>query len=225
MTPLRSTQRTSFISLLRIISAFAVVVIHVITSSIGNNVGTIPPSTQSSLHLIEALMRWSVPVFFMITGYIFLGVKQECTFASIRKYVLRFLAVLFTVGWLFALMERTFNAGSLQPKFVPLALRDVLLNNLWDHMWYLYAIIGLYLLLPVLKPFVDARPENLPMLCALTFLSGIIIPTLNDIFDVEIAIDFLLVSRYAFYVLFGAWVSKWEITPPRRVCAPAAWAA
>ena len=70
-------RRTS-IDLLRIISAVAVIVIHVVSASVTSAHTSVEQSLLKNTELIHVLMNWSVPVFFMITGYC-LTLKQKCT--------------------------------------------------------------------------------------------------------------------------------------------------
>ena len=80
------------LSILRIVAAFAVVVIH---SRILSD-----PSTVA-YNFVYAAVLWSVPIFFMITGYIFLGMKTAVEYHDIKKNVFRFLVVLIVVGAFF----------------------------------------------------------------------------------------------------------------------------
>lgn len=93
------TRKTS-IDILRIISAIAVVIIHVVSAPIASSNIAVEATLTHNMEMIHTLMNWSVPVFFMITGYC-LTKKRECTykycFSHVLKYMLFYLqSVYFT---------------------------------------------------------------------------------------------------------------------------------
>ena len=65
------------IDLLRVFSAIAVIIIHTVSSPVANSTVEIDALLLSNLSMIHSLMNWSVPVFFMITGYCLLK-KENC---------------------------------------------------------------------------------------------------------------------------------------------------
>lgn len=73
-------QRKNYIDLLRVISAFAVVVIHVTSAAM--NTTEVSSQTYMANALLNSIMRWAVPVFFMISGALFLDSKREVTTKS-----------------------------------------------------------------------------------------------------------------------------------------------
>lgn len=91
-----------FIMFLRIIAAFTVIVIHT---------GTLTNSDTKGYYFLNSCILWCVPVFFMITGYIFLGLKTHITYNHLKKYIIRFIVTLFTIGWFYAAIQRIFENG------------------------------------------------------------------------------------------------------------------
>lgn len=100
------------IDILRILSAIVIIIIHVVTSPVANSTNIIEVSLENNLNLIHNLMLWSVPVFFMITGYCLL-LKKECTYRYCFSHVLKYIAVLFTVGLFYALLEEVYSVKSI----------------------------------------------------------------------------------------------------------------
>ena len=70
-------QRKNYFDLLRVISSFAVVVIHVTSAAM--NTTEVSSQTYMANALLNSIMRWAVPVFFMISGALFLDPKREVT--------------------------------------------------------------------------------------------------------------------------------------------------
>ena len=96
------------IDILRIFSAVAIVLIHIIRGPI-HNATSIDPNLELTLSLVHRLLLWAVPVFFMITGYCLMQ-KKECTYKYSFKHTGKYIAVLFTVGLFYALLELVFVA-------------------------------------------------------------------------------------------------------------------
>lgn len=179
-----------FIMFLRIIAAFAVIVIH--TKTLTN-------FDTKGYYLLHCCILWCVPIFFMISGYIFLGLKTNLTYQDVKKNIIKFLVTLFTIGWLCAILQHIYEDGISFYTFI-YSLIDVLEGNLWAHMWYVYYIIGIYLIFPVLSAFVSNNRKNLYLL---TLICGIINIIFENISAIDIGFVFPL-SGYCFYVLMGA---------------------
>ena len=75
------------------------------------------------------------------------------------------------------------------------------------HLWYLYALIGIYLLLPVIKRFVDKADEiELVILIGTLFVLTIIVPSFERMTGINIA--FTIPMGYTiFYLLLGYYFS------------------
>ena len=56
----------------------AVILIHVVSGTVSNATVPLDVRLTGVLHAVHMLMNWSVPVFFMITGYCILG-KESYT--------------------------------------------------------------------------------------------------------------------------------------------------
>lgn len=184
-----------FIHVLRIIAAFAVVMIH--SRALTDFEGS------AGYTFMHNCILWCVPVFFMITGYIFLGIKKDVTYKKIWGNVVKFLVSLFTVGLFYAVLERVFAQKTIGISTFLGAASDVFCGNLWDHMWYVYAIIGIYLILPVLSAFVSASKNNLYILTALCGLFNVILYEISKRGICTVGFNFPF-GGYCFYVLSGA---------------------
>ena len=100
---------------------------------------------------------------------------------------------------------RTVNVDVIIKSFV-----NVLYGKLWDHMWYVYAVIGVYIVLPLLKPFfVKSEFKDDIIVFLISFFYTIVVPILSDAFDYSIPIKFT-VTGWIFYVIFGGLVGKYS---------------
>lgn len=208
-------ERKHSIDLLRVLSAVAVIIIHIVSAPITNNNTEIDIYIINSLNTIHTLMNWAVPVFFMITGYC-LFQKTEITYRYCFDHVAKYIGVLFTVGFAYALMELIFSAKTINAWIIVESIKNVIRGNIWDHMWFVYEIIGIYLVMPVIHNFIQKGKKHGIILTTLLFVFNIFLPTIEQYVSIGIDIPF---GGYLFYVSLGAILSKINFTPKWRAWA------
>lgn len=200
------------LSLLRIIATLSVIFLHT-NGTLERNAEIFSLGERAVLlyQRCVSMMCWAVPCFFMITGALLLNKEKQITVQScFCKYIRRILLALFLFGVPFALMKTLFETKTLSLHSLSDALLAVLQNKSWDHLWYLYALIGAYLLLPILKRFTDNCTKNeLLYACLLLLFFGCIVPVINAAGGIEIAITVWLPLRPCFYMLAGHYLSKY----------------
>ena len=124
---------------------------------------------------------WAVPAFFVITGALLLDKNKKITLGKLfSKYILRVLVALILFGTAFSVIDVFFGDKTPGLKAFFLNLYDVFKGKSWSHLWYLYCIIGIYLLLPFYKMAADNSDRKLLIYLLVVyavFLS--IVPLLN----------------------------------------------
>ena len=197
---------THYLSFLKCLGMFAVIGIHTFCTPFSywsdsyTSLGSF-----LSYFLTNALRAWAVPIFVMVSGSLFLDKSREISFYKLYgKYLLRLIFTLFTFGTLFALMERVFTAHAVSIKMLPLALIDVYAGNLWDHLWFVYMIMGLYIVTPPLKVFLaQAKNSDIKYLLVVLFSFNCIVPFLNSITGVKFGVYIPINTIWLFYYLLG----------------------
>lgn len=150
-------------------------------------------------------MTWSVPIFMMITGALLLNPDKKITWGScIKKYVKRILLTLLVFGIPFSILEIVFNTKNISVVYFFDAMLNVLNGKSWDYLWYLYALIGLYLFLPILKAFIDnSNFKSLFYLICVIFVFDFLLKNIDRIFGTTIAFEIPLSGFIVFYALVG----------------------
>lgn len=165
------------------------------------------------------MMNWAVPVFFMITGALLLNPEKMITASDcVFKYCRRIVLALLIFGIPFAVLRLVMETGIVAFSLLPLSVKAVLENQSLAHLWYLYVLIGIYLVLPVLRWFV-AKAENKEVWLVITALivTDFVIPLINNVFRLNIAFDIPL--KYAvLYVLLGWYLNKADMKRYRKYC-------
>lgn len=196
--------RVFWLDVLRALAACAVVMMHTLTGAV-DIMNTAAYEDGRWMLLIMDMVTWCVPVFLMISGYLFLDPGKEIGFGRmIKKYCVRIVLALFLFGIPFSCMELILAEGSFRIGMLWEGLWMVLTLRSWSHLWYLYLILVLYALTPVFKWVLKGLPYW-GIVLALAFLlvgsSGL--PFLNQF--VEGAAFPVLPDEfiYVFYYVFG----------------------
>ncbi len=155
----------------RALGCVSIVALHVyvmLWEDVGRaSFGFVRAFVEGSLSIV--LGRWAVPVFLMVTGALLLNPLKDVDASRIRRYVVRMLGVLATFGFAFCLMEAVFNYGTFSLAVLGEALLKLLTAQSWGHLWYVYALLGLYILTPVLRKML-ARLDQRGLAGVLAFL-------------------------------------------------------
>lgn len=175
-------QRKGFLDKLRVLATCTVVFLHTLTGAVNNTAPAVFPNGEKS-YLIMDLICWCVPMFLMISGYIFL---RPCWVPDMRimasRYCPRILLALSIFGIPYACIERIAAEKSFSLKTVGMGFLDVLRGRGLAHMWYLYVILILYLITPLLHRLMHALPECITfILIGVLFLGCSMFPGLAAI--------------------------------------------
>ncbi|MBP5221883.1 MAG: acyltransferase [Lachnospiraceae bacterium] len=163
--------RQAFLDVLRVAATCAVVMMHTISGVLDHYDMTGYGRRQQAFLALIDLSAWCVPVFLMISGYLFLNPERKITWKEmLGKYVRRVLLALIVFGIPYSLMELVVAEHGFGAELILKAVWNTAIGRSWAHMWYLYLILGLYLITPVLKWLL----ERIPVL-VLYFMLGILL--------------------------------------------------
>lgn len=198
--------KIDWIVYLKIFACVAVIMIHVIngwTESAG--ITLVGKRYFLDEIVMQMLIRWAVPVFVMITGCLLLNPNKDVPIYKIKKYIIRMVCVLLTFGLIYCIIENFVTYGTKDIwKNMYLSFYNLILGKSWDHMWYIYALIGLYLITPILRSFVKTVSEKeFKFVFYFLFVISIILPTINHIFNIKLTSFYLEGFNLIVYYLLG----------------------
>ena len=159
---MKEHERNTAYDYLRVLASFGVIILHIAAKKFLSL--SVYSNEWQVLNFYDSIVRWTVPVFVMISGALFLNRD-----IPIRKLYLRYiprLAVAFVV-WSFAYAISTgydFKA------------HKVMWLSGHYHMWYIPMCIGLYAALPIVKQIVSNKRIAYYYLL-LSFVFAFIIPS------------------------------------------------
>lgn len=206
--------RIVYLDLLRVISTLAVIVIHIIGKSFSN----IPVTSISwqILNVYDSFVRFSVPVFVMISGVFFLDNKRPLSLKKLYSCNIVRLITAF-IFWSAAYAGVSFlrnNGNSLGVQ-----VKDFIIECIKGHyhMWFIFMIVGLYMVTPLLRAISKDKKLTeyfLLLSFGFCFLANAIglIPKIGsmtkDIFD---TMNVGLVSGYTGYYFLGYYIHNYTI--------------
>jgi surface polysaccharide O-acyltransferase-like enzyme len=200
------------LDLLRIAAAFAVVLLHVSAGVVLNPDDT--PLQWWGGNIGDAASRWCIAVFVMISGALLLAESRPLTpreFYTRRAARLLAPLIFWTVLYL---AYRRFNDHTGLGELV----RDTLKGAPYSHLWFLYMILGLYAVTPLLKTLIaNSDRTTLTITAAATFLIAstdrtIWLTAMSAHHDKDAPHTFLLLwLPYTAYFLAGYILVKWPV--------------
>lgn len=191
---------------LRAFACMAVVMIHVIDGWTKTaNIQLTGSRFILDEIIFQPLIRWAVPVFIMISGCLLLDPKKDITIKKIIKYIKRMICILITFVFGYCIIENIFLYGINNLwKVLYLSVFNLIQGKSWVAMWYIYLCIGLYIITPLLRFFVkDASKEEMKFVIYCLMIFSVVIPTINDIFNINITTFYLNGFKYLLLYLLG----------------------
>lgn len=207
-------KRLLYIDWLRIYATIAVVVIHVSAGFVGK----MDPTHVSGWfagNFYETLARSSVPIFVMISGALLLQTKKKVTYLDfLKKRTSKVIIPLFAwsaIFYLYGVYTGQFPASITQP------LSLFLQNGISSHLWFLYMIIGLYLITPLLLILIKhATQQDLHYFLLLWIYASFGTKLIQFLAHISIPIELSFVSNYIGYFVLGYYLHIYEISKKWR---------
>lgn len=140
-------RRVIYFDVLRIVANFFVVAVHL--SAMHWADVDVDSRAWFAFNLYCTTGKWSVPIFVMISGALFLG-REVSISAILKKNVARIATVFLFWSGCYALVYLVFRHAPLS-----VVLSEFIVGHY--HLWFLYMIVGLYLLIPLLRPIVKSE--------------------------------------------------------------------
>jgi surface polysaccharide O-acyltransferase-like enzyme len=185
-------QKINWIDNLRGIACLMVIIIHTTTWYV-TNPDMISTANWWLANLLDAASRVSVPLFFMISGYLFFGERsaQGRHFLRITLCLLFYSAVALLYIWL------------LTPISPGLSLTNLLQKPVFYHLWFFFALFAVYLLSPLIEVKKPAVKMLIPLLLVLGVIANPNTPAQNIARLQWLPVDLYISGDTFYYVLYG----------------------
>lgn len=209
-----------WIDLIRVIAIFLVVMIHV-SGQLTNVWGEIPEDQWTIADIYGGMARVAVPLFFMISGYLLLP-RSESLSTFYAKRMTRILIPfvvwsLIYLGWYCGGHPNTCTPG--------LAWDLLLRQGTYYHLWFLYSLISIYLILPVLRLMIrpDTDKRILWYLIVLWLIFQPILTTAHKFWDFSLKLSPPLATGFVCFFVFGYLLGEITLSRARIIVSAIIW--
>lgn len=171
-----ASKRIYSLDILRILAAFSVVLLHTTASYMSG--AAIDSSTYRQALFVNSVSRYGVPFFVMISGIVFLCGTHEISYKKLWTHNIVRLFVIYIV-WSSLYVAVDLLKGHTGKSISQIA-RDII--NGKYHLWFLPMIMGIYVVLPLLKSWVDkAEKKEVEIFLAAFFALDLLINAIGII--------------------------------------------
>lgn len=208
------------LDILRILSISAVVLLHTAGQHWGD--ADVYGTEWLASNLFDAITRWAVPVFVMISGALFLDPQKSQPVKKLfKRNILHICQIILFWGFLYALCYRSIDITSTS------SVLDFLKAGLYGHfhLWFLFMIIGLYVVTPILR-CITKDEKTTSYFLALATVLNVILPYFSVLGGPFIFLDDFvskfkieLPIGYIYYYVLGYFLMQIDVTNAKRKLA------
>lgn len=150
-----SAKRIVFLDYLRAVACFMVILVHCIEPFYLGGEGTYIASYSDAcwVAFVNSFLRVAVPLFVMTSSYLLMPITTD-TEAFYRRRFQRVVIPFIVWSLAYAFIPMWGSGGEVA---VGDNLAQLSVNLMWHsgHLWYVYMIIGIYLFMPILSPWLE----------------------------------------------------------------------
>lgn len=214
---MNTNKRIVAFDLLKIIACLAVITIHISAYPLTNNIVNSPKFIIATI--FTSITRWSVPIFVMITGAFLLSKREPIPIKTLyKKYILKIFIIYLLFGVFYKLCYLYLDGSThISVSYLSTMIIDILIGNAHIHLWYLYMLIGLYMIYPIIHKLVNnCNKRQIEYALIIIFLASSVTYTINEIFTLcqtnyKIYHN-LNISIYIFYFIAGYYLYNFKIS-------------
>lgn len=212
-------ERLLHFDVLRILACFSVIVLH--TAAQFWYSLPIDSTDWLIVNSYNAVVRFGVPIFVAISGALFLAPSRK---VDMRKLFLHNILRLVILYFVWSALYGLFDCKSYD--WSRLTVNDIMIEVFSGryHLWYLPMIVGIYMLVPILKRWIEAATKREVEYFLLLFLFfQIVRGTIMAIkpaewldyvwgaFDLQMACSYLGYFVLGYYVVYWGIEKKWHV--------------
>lgn len=198
--------------ILRIIATFAVVLLHMVANKWAFTDYT---TTEWNIYnILNSGVRWCVPMFVMLSGMIFLNNKREISIKQVyKKYIVRVIVALVVWGLFYQVIDTFYMNGDFNLFVFKDMILKVGLGKAKYHLWYLYMIVALYTLVPVLRVCIrNAKRKEIEYFLIVVFAMSFVYPIINYFLPVKAGYNLPVISEYIGMFVLGHYLTEYDFS-------------
>ena len=189
------------LDLLKVLACVGVVLLH---TTMG---GFKEAGSWNLLTYLYYLGTYSIPLFFMVNGYLLLG-KREITYSYILQKVKWILITVSSWTFIVWLFKRDFTENLIKK-----IVGSLIQKGYFFQFWFFGALMLIYICLPILKKFLNSKRSFFYSLSLLAVI-GLIFELTNIVLQMPIQTYVIQTFRlwtWLFYYLLGGYIAKFTM--------------
>lgn len=193
--------RNTNLDLLKIMACVGVVLLHTTMP------GFKETGSWNYLTYLYYLGTYSIPLFFMVNGYLLLG-KNEISYSYILQKIKWILVTVSTWTLIIWIYKRDFPENPIKK-----VLGSLLQRGYFFQFWFFGALILIYLCLPILKKFLKSKNRYLLILSVLVII-GLIFELTNILLQMPVQVYVIQTFRlwtWFFYYILGGFLAQFNL--------------
>ena len=188
------------LDLLKVLACVGVVLLH---TTMG---GFKETGSWNLLTYLYYLGTYSIPLFFMVNGYLLLG-KREITYSYILQKVKWILITVSSWTFIVWLFKRDFTENLIKK-----IVGSLIQKGYFFQFWFFGTLILIYICLPILKKFLNSKRSYLYSLSLLVVI-GLIFELANIVFQMPAQTYVIQTFRlwtWFFYYILGGFIAQFD---------------
>ena len=188
------------LDLIKVIACVGVVLLH--TTMIGFK----ETGSWNLLAYLYYLGTYSIPLFFMVNGYLLLG-KRSITYSYILQKVKWILITVSSWTFIVWLFKRDFTVNPIKK-----IIGSLLQKGDFSQFWFFGALILIYLCLPILKKILNSKRSYLYILSSLVTI-GLVFELVNMVLQMPLqsyVIQTFRLWTWFFYYILGGLIAQFD---------------
>nr|CAI33445.1 putative acetyl transferase [Streptococcus pneumoniae] len=189
------------LELLKVLACVGVVLLH---TTMG---GFKEIGSWNLLTYLYYLGTYSIPLFFMVNGYLLLG-KREITYPYILHKVKWILITVLSWTLIVWFLKRDFTVNPVKK-----LIGSLVQKGYFFQFWFFGSLILIYLCLPILKKILNSKRRYFYILSLLVVI-GLIFELIN--YSLKMPVQFYIIQTFRlwtwlFYYLLGGFIAHFDI--------------
>jgi surface polysaccharide O-acyltransferase-like enzyme len=204
--------RILYADFIRAYAIIAVIVIHV-SAPLVISYGSVKMSWWWTANIFNSFCRPSIPLFVMVSGLLLLDShKNESISIFFYKRLKKIIIPFLVWGTIYLFWIAFVNETKIS---FSMMVREFIQGPIYEHFWFIYMILGLYLATPILREFSRAASKSVQIyFIVLWFMTVSIFPIIQDLFNLKIGLSIVVTTGYVGYFILGKLlheITDWKI--------------
>ncbi|WP_054642398.1 acyltransferase [Companilactobacillus kimchii] len=209
-------QRIFYLDFIRVIAILLVIFIHVSTIDTTKHIGT---TDWQIIKMLNYFAHISVPIFFMISGTLILNSPKALSLKYTWQKRIPRVVIPFVIWSIILPTVISLTSNLLSTNDVWGRLKFILNKPTIPVFWFMYPLIGVYILSPIIKTFVDnASLKMLFYVTSVWLVTCSLLPSVNvmmgkdmkHVFQLSPVSNFLLIGGFTGYFILGYLLSQMD---------------